>query len=169
MIFRTAILVSFLAATVAAFVPVFHQRRGAATTTTLGVASTSLPTSTTTNSDFVDEISADHPLKVLIAGGGVGGLALAKTLSKNPHMEVVVLERTDQFKRFGGPIQLASNALQVLKEMDETIFNEIMEHFTFTGDKENGIKDGIRTEWYAKFDLCCQGWKTSIMQVSLQE
>merc|ERR1712194_275887 len=25
--------------------------------------------------------------------------------------------------------------------------------FTITGDKENGIKDGIRTEWYAKFDL----------------
>jgi zeaxanthin epoxidase len=28
-----------------------------------------------------------------------------------------------------------------------------MDKFTFTGDKMNGIKDGIRTEWYAKFDL----------------
>ena len=25
--------------------------------------------------------------------------------------------------------------------------------FTFTGDKVNGIKDGIRNEWYEKFDL----------------
>jgi len=28
-----------------------------------------------------------------------------------------------------------------------------MEKFTTTGDKTNGIKDGIRTEWYSKFDL----------------
>jgi zeaxanthin epoxidase len=103
--------------------------------------------------NYVDEISEQNPLKVLIAGAGVGGLALAKSLSKNPNMDVTVLEKTDKFKRFGGPIQLASNALRVLNEMDEDVYNQIMEKFTFTGDKENGIKDGIRTEWYAKFDL----------------
>jgi zeaxanthin epoxidase len=106
-----------------------------------------------TTEKYVEEISEENPLKVLIAGAGVGGLALANTLSKNPHMDVTVLERTDQFKRFGGPIQLASNALKILDEMDAKVYNEIMEKFTFTGDKENGIKDGIRTEWYAKFDL----------------
>jgi zeaxanthin epoxidase len=37
--------------------------------------------------------------------------------------------------------------------MDRPIFDEIMSKFTYTGDKENGIKDGIRNEWYAKFDL----------------
>lgn len=103
--------------------------------------------------EYVAEISEENPLKVLIAGAGVGGLALAKVLSKNPNVDVTVLERTDEFKRFGGPIQLASNALQVLKEMDEEVFDQIMEKFTYTGDKMNGIKDGIRTEWYAKFDL----------------
>merc|ERR1712176_801919 len=55
--------------------------------------------------------------------------------------------------RFGGPIQLASNALEILREMDTDVFDQIMEKFTYTGDKMNGIKDGIRTEWYAKFDL----------------
>jgi zeaxanthin epoxidase len=99
------------------------------------------------------EITEENPLRVLIAGAGVGGLALANSLSKNPKMKVTVLERTDQFKRFGGPIQLASNALQVLKEMDREVYNNIMDKFTYTGDKENGIKDGIRNEWYAKFDL----------------
>jgi len=98
-------------------------------------------------------ITEESPLRVLIAGAGVGGLALANTLSKNPKMKVTVLEKTDEFKRFGGPIQLASNALQVLKDMDVNIYDEIMSKFTFTGDKENGIKDGIRDEWYAKFDL----------------
>lgn len=48
---------------------------------------------------------------------------------------------------------MASNALEILKEMDETVHDEVMEKFTFTGDEENGIKDGIRNEWCAKFDL----------------
>jgi zeaxanthin epoxidase len=129
-----------------------QQQRWSATTSVLSIATTSSASDVATEV-FVDEISASNPLKVLVAGAGVGGLALAKALSKNPNMEVVVLERTDEFKRFGGPIQLASNALQVLKEMDEDVFDQIMEKFTFTGDKTNGIKDGIRTEWYAKFDL----------------
>eukprot|EP00536_Pseudo-nitzschia_multiseries_P000390 jgi/Psemu1/321577/estExt_fgenesh1_pg.C_50038 len=132
----------------------FQQRpsvnRMATKVTTLNVASAPPAVETET---FVDEISEKNPLKVVIAGAGVGGLALANTLSKNPNMEVVVLERTDQFKRFGGPIQLASNALRILNEMDTVVYDEIMDKFTYTGDKENGIKDGIRTEWYAKFDL----------------
>lgn len=103
--------------------------------------------------DVPAEISEEHPLRVVIAGAGVGGLALASKLSKIPTMKVTVVERTDEFKRFGGPIQLASNALEIVKTMDQQVFDQIMEKFTFTGDKENGIKDGIRDEWYAKFDL----------------
>jgi len=99
------------------------------------------------------EISDKNPLRVVIAGAGVGGLVLANSLSKISHIDVKVLEKTTEFKRFGGPIQLASNALQLLKEMDKSIYDEINEKFTPTGDKMNGIKDGIRTEWYAKFDL----------------
>jgi hypothetical protein len=113
------------------------KSRSTFTTIARNIATTS-SADTSATAELVDEISADNPLKVLIAGGGVGGLSLAKTLSKNPNMEVVVLERTDEFKRFGGPIQLASNALQVLKEMDEDVFEQIMEKFTFTGDKTNG-------------------------------
>jgi len=100
-----------------------------------------------------EKVSVDNPLRVIIAGAGVGGLALANSLSRIPHVDVKVIERTDEFKRFGGPIQLASNALQIMKEMDTDVFDKVMEKFTFTGDKMNGIKDGIRNEWYAKFDL----------------
>jgi zeaxanthin epoxidase len=100
-----------------------------------------------------DDVSAQDPLRVLIAGAGVGGLALAQVLSKVPHVQVQILEQTSAFKRFGGPIQLASNAMSLIQAMDQDVFEKVSEKFTVTGDKMNGIKDGIRTEWYAKFDL----------------
>jgi zeaxanthin epoxidase len=37
--------------------------------------------------------------------------------------------------------------------MDSSVYDQVQSKFTNTGDKENGIKDGIRDEWYAKFDL----------------
>jgi zeaxanthin epoxidase len=117
------------------------------------MVSTSAPSDLQTFTETSDAITTENPLRVIISGAGVGGLVLAQELSKNPKMKVTVLERTDQFKRFGGPIQLASNALEVLKDMDKPIYDEIMNKFTYTGDKTNGIKDGIRDEWYAKFDL----------------
>merc|ERR1719183_3442630 len=101
-----------------------------------------------------DEISKDAPLHVLIAGAGVGGLALANQLElSNSHVKYTVLERTSEFRKFGGPIQLASNAMQTLKHMDAGLYSEIEERATWTGNRTNGIKDGIRNEWYAKFDL----------------
>merc|ERR1719482_1672642 len=112
-----------------------------------GITEEAVPTS------VPDKVSAANPLRVLVAGGGVGGLALANSLAKMPQVDVTILERTESFKRFGGPIQLASNALRVIEEMDKPIYDQVMEKFTFTGDKENGIKDGIRDDWYAKFDL----------------
>lgn len=107
----------------------------------------------TVESPIVDNkvITENNPLHVVIAGAGVGGLALANALGEAA--KVTIVEQTGQFKRFGGPIQLASNALQIVKEMDEELYDKVMEKFTFTGDKRNGIKDGIRTEWYAEFDL----------------
>mmetsp|Transcript_4794 Transcript_4794/g.10126 ORF Transcript_4794/g.10126 Transcript_4794/m.10126 type:complete len:539 (+) Transcript_4794:102-1718(+) len=99
------------------------------------------------------EISPENPLRVIIAGAGVGGLAFASAIREYPNVKCTILEKTDEFKRFGGPIQIASNAMEILKDMDRDVFDAISEKFTFTGDKENGIKDGIRDEWYAKFDL----------------
>jgi len=115
----------------------------------LAMSSTAAPAPAT----VPDDVSNENPLRVIIAGAGVGGLVLANSLSKLSHVDVAVVERTSAFKRFGGPIQLASNALQVLKTLDEKLYDKVMSRFTFTGDKTNGIKDGIRNEWYAEFDL----------------
>jgi len=61
-------------------------------------------------------------------------------------MDVTVYEKTAAFARFGGPIQFASNALSVLKEIDSGLFDRIMERFTFTGTRACGIKDGLRAD-----------------------
>mmetsp|Transcript_25313 Transcript_25313/g.58806 ORF Transcript_25313/g.58806 Transcript_25313/m.58806 type:complete len:1001 (-) Transcript_25313:112-3114(-) len=99
-----------------------------------------------------DEISEENPLRVIVSGAGVGGLLLAKALSKEPTIDLVVLEQTSSFARFGGPIQLASNALSVIRQVDEELFNELMTKFTFTGCRKNGLVDALRTEWYCPFD-----------------
>jgi len=116
-------------------------------TTTLDAPATA-PTSSP------DQISADKPLHVLIAGAGVGGLILANCLEKSGSpVTYSILERTKEFKKFGGPIQLASNAMQGFRAIDSELYDEIESYATWTGNRTNGIKDGIRDEWYAKFDL----------------
>merc|ERR1719353_250724 len=103
---------------------------------------------------YSDAITGENPLRVLIAGAGVGGLALANQLElADANVEYVVLERTSEFRKFGGPIQLASNAMESLRSLDGELYSEIEGRATWTGNRTNGIKDGIRDEWYAKFDL----------------
>jgi len=102
----------------------------------------------------LDAITAEEPLHVLIAGGGVGGLVLANCLELSDRpVTYTVLERTKEFKKFGGPIQLASNAMQAFRSIDAELYSEIEARATWTGNRTNGIKDGVRNEWYAKFDL----------------
>jgi len=86
-----------------------------------------------------------RPLKVAIAGGGVGGLTTALYML-HKGFDVTVYEKTAAFARFGGPIQFASNALSVLKEIDERLFDRVMDRFTFTGTRACGIKDGLRAD-----------------------
>ncbi|GMI01839.1 hypothetical protein TrST_g10433 [Triparma strigata] len=92
-----------------------------------------------------------RPLKVAIAGGGVGGLTCALAMLKRG-MDVTIYERTEAFARFGGPIQFASNALSVIKAIDEDLFVRIMDRFTFTGTRACGIKDGLRANGFRMTD-----------------
>ncbi|OEJ95554.1 FAD-dependent monooxygenase [Streptomyces thermolilacinus] len=54
-----------------------------------------------------------EPLKVLVAGGGIGGLAAALALTRAGH-EVTVAERAPRYEPAGAGIVLAPNALHVL-------------------------------------------------------
>ena len=96
-----------------------------------------------------------RPLRVLIAGGGIGGLVLGLA-AKNRGLDVVVFERDLSAIRgegqYRGPIQIQSNALAALEAVDRNAAEQILSNGCVTGDRINGLVDGISGEWYCKFD-----------------
>lgn len=91
--------------------------------------------------------------RVLVAGGGIGGLAFALA-AKRKGFEVLVLERDMSAVRgegrYRGPIQLQSNALAALaalEAVDAAAADEVMDAGCVTGDRVNGIVDGVSGSW----------------------
>lgn len=96
-----------------------------------------------------------RPFKVVIAGGGIGGLVLALGLLKKG-FDVKVFEKDVTAIRgegkYRGPIQVQSNALAALEAIDKQAAEEIMATGCITGDRINGLCDGVSGDWYVKFD-----------------
>ncbi len=94
----------------------------------------------------------NRPLRLLIAGGGIGGLVLALA-AKNKGIDVKVFERDASAIRgegqYRGPIQIQSNALAALEAVDQAAAEEIMENGCVTGDRINGLVDGLTGVWYS--------------------
>jgi len=90
--------------------------------------------------------------EVIIAGGGIGGLCTALVLLKMGY-DVRVFEKTKKYRPFGGPIQIASNAAESIRRIDEEVYDQILKRATVIGDRTNGLKDGLSNEWFATFDL----------------
>lgn len=120
--------------------------------------STGLICGTLDDSTGVKELEEKRkPLRILIAGGGIGGLVLALALkNKGGCFEVKVFEKDlSAVKGEGkhrGPIQIQSNALAALQAIDCGVAEEIMESGCVTGDRVNGLVDGLSGSWYIKFD-----------------
>ncbi|XP_062102015.1 zeaxanthin epoxidase, chloroplastic [Humulus lupulus] len=97
----------------------------------------------------------EKKLKLLIAGGGIGGLVLALA-AKKKGFEVMVFERDLSAVRgegqYRGPIQIQSNALAALEAIDLDVADEVMRVGCVTGDRINGLVDGVSGTWYVKFD-----------------
>ncbi|KAG2446764.1 hypothetical protein HYH02_008325 [Chlamydomonas schloesseri] len=94
-------------------------------------------------------------MKVIIAGAGIGGLVLAVALLKQG-FQVQVFERDLTAIRgegkYRGPIQVQSNALAALEAIDPEVAAEVLREGCITGDRINGLCDGLTGEWYVKFD-----------------
>ncbi|SPU05974.1 FAD binding domain [Bacillus spizizenii] len=73
---------------------------------------------------------------ILIAGGGIGGLSAAISLSK-PGFSVTLCEAASENRKTGAGILQPQNALAVLKELG--VFEECCKH-------------GFQTEWFKTFD-----------------
>jgi len=58
--------------------------------------------------------------------------------------DVHVFEQAQQYKPFGGPIQIQSNALWALKQINPTLYEAVAEVGVQTGEWLSGIKDGVR-------------------------
>ncbi|MEU7565769.1 FAD-dependent monooxygenase [Streptomyces fradiae] len=63
-----------------------------------------------------DRAGDGTPLRVLVAGGGIGGLTAALALTRAGH-EVTVAERAPRYEPAGAGIVLAANALHVLSAL----------------------------------------------------
>ena len=55
--------------------------------------------------------------KIIIVGGGIGGLAAALALAQKT-FDVIVLEQTNQFKEVGAGIQLGPNVFKMFKALN---------------------------------------------------
>lgn len=72
-------------------------------------------------------------------------------------MDVLVLERDLTAIRgegkYRGPIQVQSNALAALEALDAQVTDEVLAAGVMTGDRVNGLCDGVSGDWYVKFDM----------------
>nr|GMD53916.1 zeaxanthin epoxidase, chloroplastic [Ipomoea batatas] len=102
-----------------------------------------------------DSKASKRKLKILVAGGGIGGLVFALA-AKKKGFEVVVFEKDLSAIRgegqYRGPIQIQSNALAALEAIDMDVAEEVMSAGCITGDRINGLVDGVSGNWYCKFD-----------------
>ncbi|KAK3412137.1 hypothetical protein EUGRSUZ_I00922 [Eucalyptus grandis] len=100
-------------------------------------------------------VAPSKKLRVLVAGGGIGGLVFALA-AKKKGFEVVVFEKDLSAIRgegqYRGPIQVQSNALAALEAIDMEVAEEVMKTGCITGDRINGLVDGVSGTWYIKFD-----------------
>ena len=67
-------------------------------------------------------------------------------------MDVRVFEKVRKYEPFGGPIQLQCNAQGALDSISPEMAEEVMEKGTITGDRVNGLLDGVSGEWFYRFD-----------------
>ena len=89
-------------------------------------------------------------LRILVAGGGIGGLVFALA-AKKKGFDVVVFEKDLSAVRgegqYRGPIQIQSNALAALEAIDVDVAEEVMTLGCVTGDRINGLVDGVSGTW----------------------
>ena len=111
------------------------------------------PPSVSPSSQGGSGAASKKQLRVLVAGGGIGGLVFALA-AKKKGFDVVVFEKDLSAIRgegqYRGPIQIQSNALAALEAIDSEVAEEVMRVGCITGDRINGLVDGVSGSWWVK-------------------
>ena len=110
------------------------------------------------------QVTKEDPLRVLVAGGGVAGLVTAASCHAKG-MKVAIFEQASQYAPYGGPIQIQSNALAAIRQINEKCYEELLKAGTVTADRISGLKIGYRKgvflglgeqyekgDWLVRFD-----------------
>jgi len=98
--------------------------------------------------DGLRRVPPEKKLRVLVAGGGIGGLVFALAAKKRG-FDVMVFEKDLSAIRgegqYRGPIQIQSNALAALEAIDREVAKQVMAAGCVTGDRiswaENTFRD----------------------------
>eukprot|EP00217_Crustomastix_stigmatica_P014101 CAMPEP_0183811854 /NCGR_PEP_ID=MMETSP0803_2-20130417/50136_1 /TAXON_ID=195967 /ORGANISM="Crustomastix stigmata, Strain CCMP3273" /LENGTH=546 /DNA_ID=CAMNT_0026056693 /DNA_START=45 /DNA_END=1683 /DNA_ORIENTATION=- len=106
---------------------------------------------TATAESSVVKPSSTKPLKVIVAGGGIGGLTFALAAQERG-IDVELFERVKVYKPFGGPIQMQCNALGALEAISKPFAEKVISFGCVTGDRINGLLDGVSGKWWMRFD-----------------
>lgn len=107
-------------------------------------------------------VTKDDPLTVLVAGGGLAGLVVASACHAKG-MKVALFEQASSYAPYGGPIQIQSNALRAIQQINPKCYEELIAAGTVTADRVSGLKIGYRRgnklaglydagDWLVRFD-----------------
>lgn len=108
------------------------------------------------------QVTKDDPLRVLVAGGGLAGLVAASACHAKG-MKVAIFEQASSYAPYGGPIQIQSNALRAIQQINQKCYEELVAAGTVTADRVSGLKIGYRKgnklaglydagDWLVRFD-----------------
>jgi len=107
-------------------------------------------------------VTKDEPLRVLVAGGGLAGLVAAAACHAKG-MKVALFEQASSYAPYGGPIQIQSNALRAIQQINPKLYDDLVEAGTCTADRVSGLKIGYKRgnklaglydkgDWLVRFD-----------------
>lgn len=107
-------------------------------------------------------VTKEDPLTVLVAGGGLAGLVVAAACHSKG-MKVALFEQASSYAPYGGPIQIQSNALRAIQQINPQIYEELVTAGTCTADRVSGLKIGYKKgnklaglydagDWLVRFD-----------------
>lgn len=83
--------------------------------------------------------TTQHPIRVAIVGGGIGGLTLARGLIAQQHLQISVYEATEKYRDIGAGLAFHGNAMRALSNIDQALHDEYFARATLMADREREL------------------------------